>query len=253
VAPPGRSNLRAALYRTGGGTAGNRPAGYLAQLRTPVPYVDRVTNPEPAAGGAAAEPLDQVRVRGPRTLRHRGRAVTLADLEDLALEASPEVALARAVPPAGLDEAGRVRVLIVPRGGRGRPVPSLELLDRVRAFLGERIPATVELEVLGPEWVEVAVTVEVAPVAPGAAGEVQAALSTGLAGFLHPLTGGADGAGWPFGRRPWRSDLYALAEAVPGVDHVRLLEVRETPFPRTPYFLVYSGAHSVRVAARADD
>lgn len=253
AAPPGRSNLRAALYRTGGGAAGNRPAGNLTQLRTPVPYVDRVANPEPAAGGAAAEGLDRVRVRGPRSLRHRDRAVTLADLEDLAMEASPEVALARAVPPAGLEEAGRVRVLVVPRGGRGRPVPSLELLDRVRAFLAERIPATVELEVLGPEWVEVGVSVEVAPVEPGAAGEVQAALSARLADFLHPLTGGPGGAGWPFGRRPWRSDLYALAEAVPGVDHVRLLEVRETPFPRTPYFLVYSGAHTVRVAGPAAD
>jgi hypothetical protein len=29
------------------------------------------------------------------------------------------------------------------------------------------------------------------------------------------------------------------------------LEVRETPFPRTPYFLVYSGAHTVRVAGPA--
>ncbi|HEU0013462.1 MAG TPA: putative baseplate assembly protein [Longimicrobium sp.] len=251
AAPPGRANLRAALYRTGGGPEGNRPTGNLAQLRTPVPYVDRVANPEPAAGGAAAEPLDQVRDRGPRTLRHRDRAVTLSDLEDLALEASPEVAVARAVPPADLREAGRVRVLVVPRAARGRPVPSLELLDRVHAHLAERLPATVELEVLGPEWVEVAVTVEVAPVTPGAAGQVHTALAARLADFLHPLAGGPGGGGWPFGRRPWRSDLYALVEAVPGVDHVRLLEVRETPLPRTPWFLVHSGAHTVRVAGPA--
>jgi hypothetical protein len=246
--PAGRGNLRAAHYRTGGGPAGNRPAGDLAVLKTPVPYLDRVTNPEPAAGGAAAESLDAVRVRGPRTLRHRGRAVTLADLQDLTMEASPEVAAAHAVGPADAGDEGRVRVVVVPRGAAARPAPSPELLERVQVYLAERLPATVELEVRGPEWVEVAVTVEVVAVTPEAAAAVQAALPARLAGFLHPLAGGPRGEGWPFGRRPRRSDLFGVVEATPGVDHVRLLEVRESPFPRTPFFLVCSGVHAVRVA-----
>jgi len=253
VPPRGRGNLRAAHYRTGGGPAGNRPAGNLAQLKATVPYVDRVTNPEPAAGGTAAETLDSVRARGPRTLRHRGRAVTLADLEDLAVEASPEVAVARAFGPRYEAEAGRVRVLLVPRGAEARPVPSLELLDRVRAHLAERLPAGVELELMGPEWVEVSVTAEVVPLTFEGAGEARAALAARLAAFLHPVTGGPGGAGWAFGRRPLRSDLYALVEATPGVDHVRRLEVREAPVPRTPWFLVHSGTHEVRVAGLLDE
>ncbi|HEX2095366.1 MAG TPA: putative baseplate assembly protein, partial [Longimicrobiaceae bacterium] len=174
--PPGRANLRAASYRTGGGPAGNRPAGNLTQLRTTVPYVDRVTNHEPAVGGAAAESLDSLRLRGPRTLRHRGRAVTASDLEDLALEASPEVAIALAIPPREARETGRVRVVVVPRGAEARPVPSLGLLERVEAYLAERLPAAVELEVLGPEWMEVAVTAEVVPATLESAAGVQASL-----------------------------------------------------------------------------
>jgi predicted phage baseplate assembly protein len=252
VPPAGRGNLRAAFYRTGGGPAGNRPAGNVAGLKTPIPSVDRVSNPEPAAGGAAAESLDSVRVRGPRTLRHRDRAVAMSDLEDLAMEASPEVAVARALPAGDEREVGRVRVMVVPRATAARPVPSLELLERVRAYLAERAPATVEVEVVGPEWVEVGVTVEVVPLALEDAAGVQAALPGRLADFLHPLTGGAAGAGWPFGRRPYRSDLYAVVEGTPGVDHVRRLEVRETTAPRTPFFLVHSGAHVVRVAGSTD-
>jgi predicted phage baseplate assembly protein len=252
VPPPGRGNVRAAFYRTGGGPAGNRPAGNLTRLKTPIASVDRVTNPEPAAGGAAAESLESVRVRGPRTLRHRDRAVAAADLEDLAMEASPEVALARAVPPQDEREAGRVRVLVVPRGAAARPVPSVELLDRVEAHLAERLPAGVEVEVLGPEWMEVGVTVEVVPAGLEDAAQVQAVLPGRLADFLHPVTGGASGEGWSFGRRPHRSDLYAVVEAVPGVDHVRRLEVHEGSIPRTPFFLVHSGTHVVRVAGSTD-
>lgn len=252
VPPAGRGNLRAAFYRTGGGSAGNRPAGTLTGLKTPIPSVDRVTNPEPAGGGAAGESLESVRVRGPRTLRHRDRAVTVADLEDLAVEASPEVALARAIAATDAGGVGRVRVVVVPRGAAARPVPSLELLDRVEAFLAPRVPATVEVEVRGPEWVGVDVTVEVVPATLEDVANVQAELRARLEAFLHPVTGGAGGTGWPFGRRPYRSDLYALVEATPGVDHARRLEVRETPVPRTAFFLVHSGTHVVRVAGSTD-
>jgi hypothetical protein len=253
MAPPhGRANVRVE-YRSGGGARGNRPAENLTQLKTTLPYVDRVTNREPAGGGAEAESLESVRRRGPRTLRHRGRAVTTADLEDLAMEASAEVALAHARGAAGEDEAGEVRVIVVPASAEARPVPSLELLDRVETYLAARVPATVALEVMGPEWVPVNVDAEIVAVSPETAGEAALALQTRLAAYLHPLTGGPEGTGWPFGRRPHRSDLYAVAEATPGVDHLLSLRVAEASTPRTPLFLVHSGTHTVTVAVPGDD
>jgi hypothetical protein len=41
-----------------------------------------------------------------------------------------------------------------------------------------------------------------------------------LAGFLHPLTGGPEGVGWPFGRDVYLSDVAAALERTPGVDYV---------------------------------
>ena len=46
-----------------------------------------------------------------------------------------------------------------------------------------------------------------------------------IGAYLHPLTGGDDGTGWPFGVLPCRSDLYALLEGVEGVDHVASLDL----------------------------
>ncbi|MBO1351112.1 MAG: baseplate J/gp47 family protein [Hormoscilla sp. GUM202] len=99
VPPIGRSNIRMAFYRTGGGKRGNREAKTIAQLNTTIPYVDSVTNLEGASGGAEREALDRVQERGPKTLRHRHRAVTAEDIEDLAFEASAEVARALAITP----------------------------------------------------------------------------------------------------------------------------------------------------------
>jgi hypothetical protein len=251
IPPPARSNLRMALYRTGGGTQGNRPADNLTELKTTVPYVDSVTNLEPAAGGSGAETLDAVRLRGPRTLRHRDRAVTIADYEDLAREATPEVALVRGFAARGAADAGVVVLIVVPRSEAGQPVPSVELVNRVQSHVRERLTPTARLVVRGPEWKEVAVGAEIVPAVLEEAGTVRSEVIARLRTFLHPLTGGPDRLGWPFGRKPHPSDLYAVIEATPGVSHVRRLEVRETEI-WSDDFLVFSGEHRIAIAGTAE-
>lgn len=49
---------------------------------------------------------------------------------------------------------------------------------------------------------------------------VRAAAEDRLGRFLDPISGGADGAGWPFGRDVYLSEVYQVLAAVPGVDHV---------------------------------
>lgn len=95
--------LRAAVavtrYRTGGGRHGNVGAHTLTVLRSPLPFVASVNNPEPARGGVDAETVDSARQRGPLTLLTSQRAVTAADFQRLALQASPDVARVRCLPP----------------------------------------------------------------------------------------------------------------------------------------------------------
>jgi predicted phage baseplate assembly protein len=252
MAPPqGRANVRAAWYQAGGGPQGNRPAGAITQLKSAVPYVDAVTNWEASSGGSTQETLEAVKARGPRVLRHRDRAVAISDFEDLALEATTDVAHVRAIPARGPEEMGRVVVMVVPRLAGPQPIPDLELLGRVADHIRQRLSPTVELRVEGPDWLRVEVAAEIVPVSLDAATDVQAAVLARLSAFLHPLTGGLDGQGWNFGRQPYRSDLYALIEHVPGVDHVRRLTVTteaDDGVARPDRFLVYSGDHQITMA-----
>jgi predicted phage baseplate assembly protein len=196
--------------------------------------------------------------RAPRTIRHRGRAVTLEDYEDLARLASPAVALAKCVPLRNLIDdpldakpivPGAVSVIIVPRSTEAKPLPSLELINRVQDYLETNGIPTTSVYVVGPLYVRVEVTAEIALVSLEGASAVEQAVYQKLASFLHPLTGGLDGTGWDFGRAPHKSDLYALIEAVPGVDHVRSLTVVEIEdqagVKATGRFLVYSGTHKI--------
>ena len=99
IPPRGRNNIRLSFYRTGGGEQGNLVSQSVNQLKTTVPYIDRVVNLEAAAGGANQEKLERLKERVPQKLRHRNRAVTLQDIEDLAYEASTDVKRVKLITP----------------------------------------------------------------------------------------------------------------------------------------------------------
>jgi len=246
IPPAGSGNIRMASYRTGGGVKGNRPAGEITELRTTVPYVESVTNYIAASGGAEAETYDSLLYRMPRTIRHGGRAVTYEDFEDLAMLASPEVARARSVRFHKAAGAGKVSLIVVPHSSDPKPLASLELKRRVQEYLDARKPPLVTLTVTDPEYVEITIKAEIAPVSLEAANELKMAVLERLTQFLHPLSGGFEGEGWGFGRWPHDSDLYYLIEAVPGVDHVIALEMTpHDPKEMTERFLISSGKHEV--------
>lgn len=258
VPPTGRDNIRMTCYSTGGGRRGNQPPGAIRQFQTAVPYVESVINHEPAAGGADAETVERVKERGPTFLRHRDRAVTAEDFADLACAASPEVAHAQAVAAPG-NAAGLVRLVIVPFADIPRPSPSPELVRRVEDYIRQRCAPAVTLEVVGPAWdpVSLEATVVLRPEHYHLAGTLLATIAEELARFLHPLSGGFDGRGWPFGRRPHDSDLYRLLTSVEGVDHVTLLPLAPSNAPAANHAqgqrLVCSGVHTITLKLSRDE
>lgn len=263
VPPRGVRNVRATEYLMGGGAAGNRPEGTVAQLKTTIAYVDAVTNREPSSGGANAESMEQVQERGPRQLRHGGRAVTAEDFEDLARIASPAVARAKAITPrfnpillardpspGSISDAGRVEVVIVPFSPHPPPTPSLGLLQDVETYLRERSAPAGLLRVTGPDWIAVSTQVTLVPTTLEGTDALLARVRRALTDFLHPLTGGFGGTGWAFGELPRNSDIYRLVGSHPGVASVRLAFVSTPPQDhRSERTLVYSGTHTLALSA----
>jgi hypothetical protein len=92
--------------------------------------------------------------------------------------------------------------------------------------------------------------------------DVRRTLETRLSGFLHPLTGGPDGLGWPFGGTVFFSDIYRLILETQGV--LRIADGQLTmsidgdaaPFcrdiPLCPGELVYAEGHDLNILAAQD-
>lgn len=201
--------VRAARYRAGGGRGGNVSRGRLQVLRSSIPYIARVENREAARGGIDGETVEEAKVRAPIALRAQERAVTSRDYEELARQAAPETARIMCLgAESDTDGEGAVRVLVVPRavsdpGGRLRfeqLVPEDELLARVTRHLDERRPLGTRLAVGPPYYQGVSVTATLHAYRSVSAQEVRAAALDSLYAYLDPLSGGAEGSGWPFGR-----------------------------------------------------
>jgi predicted phage baseplate assembly protein len=246
--PPLGARVLARRYVSGGGRVGNVAAGTIKQALTGLAGVEKISNPAPAEGGSDAETLAAVARRGPRTLAHRGRGLAAGDLETMAREASPAVAVARTLPV--LDAAGRrrpgwVTLVLVPASEAPRPYPSGGLRERVRLYLAERAEAGLvaggRITVTGPDYFAVEVEAEIIPTDPAAAAEVESAARVALSRFLHPLSGGPGGEGWEPGRSVYLSDVAALLEGVAGVDAVERLALLTEGVPQGEVVTVPSG------------
>jgi hypothetical protein len=145
-----------ATYRTGGGPAGNVPAGTIQEALSPVPNLDEVTNRLPAAGGQDAESTADARRFGPLAFRSQDRAVTESDYETMAHLAGG-VAKARA----RTRSWNLVDLYVAPAGESCRPVPET-LRRRLLAFLEDRRMAGTFVRVLDAGCVPIDISVEVA-------------------------------------------------------------------------------------------
>lgn len=224
------SNIVAREYRFGGGAAGNVAAGAIRTLVGSIDAIDAnaVSNQQPAVGGRAEESLAEAKLRAPSAIRSRGRAVTAQDYEQLAIESGP-IRRAKALPLShpdfpGVKVPGVVSIIVVPDGTAPNPTPSEGTLRVVCASLDTARVITTELYVVPPVYRQVTVTTDVVVDDRADLAAVKTAISTALLQYFHPLTGGEDGLGWPFGGDVFYSRVYGRA-TVAGVQSIQRLVI----------------------------
>ena len=236
--PPAGGAIVARELSSGGGSFGNVAANSIKQLLGVVPGIEAVFNPVAAEGGADGEMPEALLERGPHTVRHRGRAIAGEDYETLAYQASPALAIARALPnrnASGRKLPGWISVLIVPHSKDPRPFPSFGLREHVRKYLERYAPAEVgaygRLLVIGPQYMPVDVSATIAPKLASEAGNVDQRAREALETFLHPLFGGPRGEGWDLGRDVFLSDVAAALHRVEGLDYAEDLALLRDGVP----------------------
>lgn len=231
IPPKGDRNIRLARFQVGGGIEGNVPAGSLTVLKQSLTFIEGVTNTIPAGGGSDMETIEEVKARAPHVFRSRFRAVTAEDFEWIALQASTSVARARCIPC--MEREGEITVVIVPKVPKEpgseliKPMPSTELMRRVKAELDAHKLVSSIVHVVRPRYRNLKVSVTVIRQVSGSSEAIKSEIERRVREFFHPLYGGRNRKGWPFGRPLSKVDVYHVCEEVSGVDFVDRVVVRD--------------------------
>jgi predicted phage baseplate assembly protein len=254
------ANVVARTYRVGGGKRGNVAAITIKNLISTVDGVDTgaVNNLLAASSGRDEESLQEAKQRAPSTIKSRCRAVTAEDFEYFAKQAA-NIKRARALPLyhpdfPGVKVPGVVTVIVVPDSDSETPTPSEGTLRTVCAYLDQRRLLTSEVYVVKPTYQKVEIAVEVMVEDTADVGEVKTEIEAVLEKYFHPLKGGEDGLGWPFGGKIYYSRVYQQVFSVRGVRSIQSLtitldgeaaaECQDVDID--PGSLLYSGQHDVQ-------
>jgi hypothetical protein len=196
IPPIGRDSIVAFRYRrTEAIPANGIPARAPLDLVSPIPTVEAVFAADPSAGGAPPETDERVLRFGTSRLRHRNRAVTAQDFEDLALESSPDIEQARC-----FVRPGSVRLVVVLRGDQ--PVPSAAQVRELRRHLLASAPASLSaagaLRITGPRILRLRVVLQLLVASLDDAGGVAHDVEEKLRARFDE---------WPLGASPVESDI----------------------------------------------
>ena len=214
-------------YRIGNGTAGNVGAEAITHAvfttKGPGDLIVKVRNPMPAYGGTEPESIAEARLMAPSAFRRTlERAITAGDYARLA-ERNPRVQRAAAT----LAWTGSWYEADVAADAWGSETPDKKLLSEVKSSLYRYRRMGHDLSVEAAQYVPLAITLELCISSTTLRGHVKAALlevfgtrvqPDGRLGFFHPdkLT---------FGDGIHLSRLVAAAQAVPGVESVRVTQL----------------------------
>ncbi|HXH90984.1 MAG TPA: putative baseplate assembly protein, partial [Thermoanaerobaculia bacterium] len=262
--PTGEPNVIAREYRSGGGRAGNVGAGQITAMQTSVDGVASVTNMRAALGGSDEEGLDDAKLRAPMALKSKNRAVTAEDFEYLAM-ATPGVRLRRAKAlPLYHPEfntapiPGVVTVVIVPDSDSPKPSPGEATRRIVCEHLNQHRLLTSEVCVIAPAYRLVLIEADIVVAASADLSQVKRQVEDALTRYFHPINGGDEGLGWPFGGEIFYSSVYRVLLQVEGVVRIRenqmliWLDGERQTFCRDVAInigeLLWTDGHDIRVA-----
>jgi hypothetical protein len=221
MAPVGSNNILVDLYRVVPGSRGNIGPGEV-QVCEALGDAVQVSNVLPASGGRDAETIEEITRRAPTLLTSRDRAVTRADFETIAKQASGEVA--RAACSGEMGDDGSVEVVVLPHRRQGEDVPdpflSAGLRDHVSAHLKKRCLINVNPEVRLARFkpVDISLTLRLRPNANVI--HIREQAESWARAFIDPYEGGIDREGWSFGGTLYAQDFARMVSDIHEVRHV---------------------------------
>jgi hypothetical protein len=177
------------------------PAMRITRAREHIPGVDSIYQVRRSFDGKSAETGLQFRVRASERLRHKNRALTASDFEQLILERFPQVYKVKCFPnlvvdddPARRVRPGHILIVAIPylnRGGHINQKPTLSgyLVAEIEQYVRQYASPDAVISVQNPVYEEVQVRCTVKLNSPLNTGRLSEQINQALCDYLSPWNG----------------------------------------------------------------
>ena len=254
-------------YSVGMGDRGNFEAFSIDGFSDAVPFVNRVYNIEPIAGGCDVETLEEAIRRNTKLVRHQDKAVSIDDYDSLVRAADRNIVRVKAmscINEEGEVETGCVTIAILPRYANSVGNYFLEIKENVMRELQRKGPALLtyseKFKVREVQYIEFCVSVKANIENYNDYQNIYKQIDDRLEEYLDPIKGNFDGKGFEIGVLPTKTQIYNYIKGIPGIitiDNVmincyeRIRESRrEIDYYRLserPYAVPMSGTHTIEI------
>jgi hypothetical protein len=177
------------------------PAMRITRSRENIPGVDSIYQVRRSFDGKSAETPLQFRVRASERLRHKHRALTAADFEQLILERFPQVFKVKCFPNLRVDDdpaqrvrPGQILIVAIPhlnRGGHVNQKPTLSgyLVNEIEAYVRQYASPDAVIRVENPVYEEIQVRCTVKLNSQLNTGRLSEQINQALCEYLSPWNG----------------------------------------------------------------
>jgi len=173
--------------------------------------------------------VDEMKAAALHFLSSRYRAVTEEDFRTLAIEATESgrfhTKVKRVVV---LPRKPEVEIIVIPDewhkfeiNSNSREANYKELIEHVTNYLNPRRLIGTVIQVKKPSFTHVNIDIEVIPQTYAKVDDVREQVRTGVEKYLHPLEGGPEGKGWPYGRSLTVYEIAQVVEKTAGVKRMK--------------------------------
>ncbi len=242
-----------ASAETGSGSRGNLDARQINRTAENIGFINQVTNYDAFTGGYDREDTEQAGRRHAACLRHRDRAVTKKDFEDIVSGNVRNILQVKCFP--GRDEngrraAGHITLVVLTEGGMQQfSEKKKEILECLRHRTNHLLLTEHRLHIVLPQIVTVKGHLSVVIPEDEKQYQVRERLKQRIRDFIHPVTGNFDGKGWEVGVMPTAMQLHNVCSEVEGVSYIRQISL-EVEQDKGPYVLGISGNHEIQIYRR---
>ncbi len=244
-------NPAMAAAEKGSGSRGNLLAGSIHAMERSIGFISRVENPADMSGGCGEESQSQAVKRIAASLRHRERAVTAKDFEDIIYGGVRNISQIRCFPGrdgSGNKAPGHITLAVLAAHAQQGDFEYVEraILRCLKPHMDWHLHEEGRLHIVEPEWVTMKFYITAFVDETVRPGQCREAIRRRISSFLDPVTGNFDGKGWRIGELPTVMQIENLCEQMKEVLYIKnisLRDVREHGF----YVLAAQGIHEIEL------